>query len=118
MRLGQELEHEVMEINVEIKHETIVICVVIFFLLIDLASIYALISMLFNQVSYQQTVLNGMINAYPSNALLYIQANQINQAVNIIIVMTVLVFLAYISKEPIALLRVIVEDKKEGKSQK
>lgn len=107
-----------MEINVEVKHETIVVCVVIIFLLIDLGSIYTLINILFNQVSYQQTVLNAMINSNPSNASLYIEANWINQAVNIIIVIAVLVFLAYISKEPIALLRVIIEDKKESKSQK
>ena len=88
--------------------------IAILFLLIDLGTIYGIIYSFYGQISYQQSALNGMIAAHPTNASLYIQASLINQTVNVIIVVVVLTFLAYISKEPIKLLENALSKKPES----
>ncbi len=98
-----------MGFGIEIKHETIVIGLIIAFLMAELFTVDAIVTIFYNQISYQQQVLAGMTASNFTNAPTLMWVVGENQAVNIITVGIVLYFLYYLSKKPIDLLKTIVE---------
>ncbi len=101
-----------MGIDIEIKHETVVACAAILFLIIDLFVVSSTIKMLFYPISNQQYSLTGMIAAHPTSASAYMWESLENQGINVIFAIAILLFLWYISKEPIGLLREMIKKKK------
>ena len=71
------------------------------------------IEMLFYPISTQQSSLTGMIAAHPTNASTYMWESLENQGINVIFAIAILLFLWYISKEPIRLLREMIKKKKK-----
>ena len=100
-------------INVEIKHQTIVVCAIILFLVVDLYFIDKVVVLLFQEVSNVQYVTTGMTALNKTTAPTYTNQSVINQEVYISIGICVLIFFGYVSKETMKLLGKIIENEKD-----
>lgn len=88
-----------MNIKVEIKHETIVACAIIIFLIADLYSVGIIVQSLVLQVSNTQYITTAMTARNQTTAPTYMAEGIQNQYVDTIIGALVLFFLAYMARE-------------------
>ena len=96
-----------MGVDMVARNETTEFCAAMLFLIVDLLVINAVIGSIIGQISTQQYNTNTMIQAHPTNAPMYETEGHINQGVWVIMGFAVLIFLAYISKEPIKKIKLI-----------
>ncbi|MHB1830264.1 MAG: hypothetical protein ACYCO0_02630 [Candidatus Micrarchaeaceae archaeon] len=105
------------DITIEIKHQTIVICAIIIFLIVDLYLIDKIIVLLFQAVSNVQSVTTGMTALNKTTASTYTAQGVTNQEVYIGMGICVLIFFGYISKETMGLLGKIIESEKNANTK-
>lgn len=103
-----------MDINIEIKHDTIVALLIIIFLIVDLYFIHKTIELLFTQVSNTQYITTAMTARNQSTSLIYAKEGLDNQYIDTVIGALVLFFLAYIGRESTKLLAKIIENEKNA----
>ena len=106
-----------MEFNKEMSH-TIQACAIIFFLVVDLYFIDNVVTVLIGQISNQQYVTTGMMAKNQTTAPTYASQGLENQRIDIVIGGIILIFLGYIGKHTVGLLRTIIECEKNKPNEK
>lgn len=96
-----------INVELEITPETVEFCAAMLFLIVDLLVVSAVIGNIIVKIDNQQYLLTTMTNANTINAPIYEHEAYMNQGIWVIMGFAFLIFLAYISKEPLKKIKLI-----------